>query len=401
MIAAALIMGTVLLGLRWPGLLLAAVFFGFPVGLFSGMSWLTMVAAAFGIATMILGFTTRRQPFLLTSMDLLFTLFLVLTLFSATWSPGPVGLSGALAPLAPIIAVALLIRLVFAFGDPDNRLAEFFYGSMVLGAACALYVISLSDGATNRFKLGDMNNIAVGITQALELACLVACAYAISSRGWLRGLGVVVAGLTGQALLITGTRGALLAVLAGLVFYLVRLFGVRRLAAAALLAGPVLLLLGSVLVDPARIDAFSDVRVLNFSSYGSSEDASSAIRLLIFAEAWRLFVENPIWGIGLGGFEAITSAPYPHNIELELLTNTGLAGFALVMAIVVPTAATMADPRFETPLRCCLLAILFSAVCHHQISFSLASGKALYLFLALPVLLREFRRREVAEPVVA
>lgn len=398
MISAAIILTVAAMGLRWPGLFVAAVFFGFPAGVFSGMSWITTAITLLGIATMLAGYLTRRQRLTFSAMDFTFVLFVGLTLLSATWSPANPVMPHVTSFTITIVALYLLIRLVFSFQDPDRRLTELMVGLMGLGLVFGMNVILSADRTAARFSLEGKENIAVGLTQALETACIVACAYALSARGPVRLLSLPVIAATGYALVVTGTRGALLTVVAGVAFYLVRAWGLGRLSAAVFLGTPVVLLLATLFVDPARLMGLSDIRVFNFASYGSTEDASSAIRLYGYLQAWDVFVDQPFFGAGLGGFYALTSIGYPHNIELELLTNTGLVGLALVLVLIGLTVSAMMDPQFCTLPRLCFLALIFAAFCHHQISFSLPSGKALFLFLALPALLQGFRRKTQQQP---
>lgn len=387
MIAALPILIFSVLGLRWPGLFVAAVFFGYPAGIFSGMTWLTTVVSGLAAAVMISGFLTRHQTVSLAGIDFFFSMLLGLTAVSALWSHAPAPWVDLRALMIPVVALYVLIKLVFCFGDPDRRLTEFFAGMMVLGSVYALYVILLADPTSSRFKLEDLENIAVGLTQSLESACIVAFAYALSAgRRW-RLLSLAALGLTGYAVILTGTRGAFLAIMAGGLFYVLRRFGVARLASGLLLAVPVGLLFVVVLVDPRSLGALAEIRVLNFSSYGGQGDASSSIRLLGYLRAWQIFADQPLLGAGIGSFNALTQFGYPHNIVLELLTNTGLAGMALVLLILFQVVAMLRDPQMDTPLRTCLIAVLFAALVHHQVSFSLGTGKPLYLFLVLPALL--------------
>lgn len=376
-----------LLGLRWPGLFLAAAFFGYPAGVFSGVEGLTSGVTVLGIGIMLLGVVTRRQPVRLYQLDFLYVAFLSLTVFSASWSPADQAMVEVTRFALPVGALYLLIRLVFAFGDPDRRLSEFFVGVMICGSFYAARIISMADSEAVRFRLEDQGNVAVGLTQSLVVAAIVTCAHAISGGPRWRLLYLAALAMMVYAIILTGTRGAFLTVGAGMGFYVVRVFGLSRLAGGVLLGTPILLLVVVVFIGPERLDALSQIRVFNFSSYGSAQDASSAIRFLGYVSAWQVFAEHPVFGAGLGAFDALTPFSYPHNIVLELLTNTGLVGLVPAIAMLVMTVAIMRDARFDTPLRACLLALIFAAFVHHQISFNLITGKPLYLFLALPSLL--------------
>ena len=74
------------------------------------------------------------------------------------------------------------------------------------------------------------------------------------------------------------------------------------------------------------------------------EDITSG-RTILYAHSWKLFNENIIFGIGwrefmknsLGLISSFTSGQgsHPHNIYLQLLTETGLVGFLFFMMPVL------------------------------------------------------------------
>jgi len=49
--------------------------------------------------------------------------------------------------------------------------------------------------------------------------------------------------------------------------------------------------------------------------------------------AWDMFLRSPIIGHGVGAFSVEGAYDYPHNIELELLSETGIVGFGLFAAM--------------------------------------------------------------------
>lgn len=82
-----------------------------------------------------------------------------------------------------------------------------------------------------------------------------------------------------------------------------------------------------------------------FGSGPSADEISTDGRVQIWSESWNLFRAYPVTGAGLGTFERAlypfrTSMPtaavdYAHNDYLQLLSEIGLVGFALAMALGV------------------------------------------------------------------
>ena len=53
--------------------------------------------------------------------------------------------------------------------------------------------------------------------------------------------------------------------------------------------------------------------------------------------AISLFGQNPIFGVGIGGFHAITGEVYPHNFIIELLCETGIVGLVFTVLVFIIT----------------------------------------------------------------
>jgi len=133
------------------------------------------------------------------------------------------------------------------------------------------------------------------------------------------------------ALLLTMTRGAWLAAVAGLAA-LVLLVRSRRLLAIA--AGLVV-----VLVVFSFIYANDTGRTISIQAlFSSSPDRNVHTRIELWKTAWRLFVANPILGVGMGdysieaakmlaGTEGVLTVSDSHNVPLHILATRGLVGF--------------------------------------------------------------------------
>jgi O-antigen ligase len=85
------------------------------------------------------------------------------------------------------------------------------------------------------------------------------------------------------------------------------------------------------------------LRFLAFDSNSEYYDTSgqSLMRLELFSEAVRGWLERPLFGHGIGGFPLIWGSNderlFPHNLVLELLCELGLVG--LVLFALIPIAA--------------------------------------------------------------
>lgn len=153
-----------------------------------------------------------------------------------------------------------------------------------------------------------------------------------------RPLTGVTAGLGVVALPITGTRTALL-VLVIAVVWIVFQFRRHRRIGLVLAAAPAVVLV-VLLVTPAS--TFS--RLASLKDPGS--DSTTNIRVAMYTVGLDLFRQHPILGVGPGQFEVLWTGfeyrweegtlPQPlHNAYLGVAVDTGLAGLALFIAMLV------------------------------------------------------------------
>lgn len=171
------------------------------------------------------------------------------------------------------------------------------------------------------------NNL--GWTCALGL--VFAIVGALTGSGWReRAAYTAAVALGGAALLATLSRTAWLALLVALV-----VVAVAGIARRLLLAGLAVLVLASL---PVTLPRFT-----------SPDAGADNVRLSIWEEAWRIFLEHPLAGIGLGRFdlyatpipapEGLRPPPHAHEVVLTFAAEAGVLGGLGVVAILAVAAA--------------------------------------------------------------
>ncbi|MEX1052145.1 MAG: O-antigen ligase family protein [Patescibacteria group bacterium] len=156
---------------------------------------------------------------------------------------------------------------------------------------------------------------------------------------------LLVLGLLTLALVLTLSRGAFLAGLAGLIVMTTAAV-YRRVSWQRLLTVLLTVVAGiaGALVCIGAVSGWSGVN--RFSQQSTVIDApvqsSTASRLDHFRQAWGLFRDNPINGVGLGGYDAASLLPdtpeeqgrqIVNNQYLETLAETGLIGLAALVLL--------------------------------------------------------------------
>lgn len=175
--------------------------------------------------------------------------------------------------------------------------------TVVIGAVLAFYRTAESHGLESKRRgLLSLENIAV-------IFCI--------------GLGL-------YTILLSGSRGPLLATLVAFSVFYFNSFGrgfIDRISSAGRL-GLVILLFGILFVG-----IFSDTASVLFervSASVSGREMSDGDRFVMWSNGFQQFLDNPIFG---SGFEEKVVGFYPHNLPLEALMATGIFGGALWLAM--------------------------------------------------------------------
>lgn len=309
-----------LLGLTWAGVALHIFFQRIPVPRFGKTEWALLLLMAFSVIPFIVGEVTIAVP-----------------------GAGISNWIRWLANLSPLLLGPLLLRTP---GERDVLIVSLLLGNLAMlllslavfaqhRTALALIPIlesmhyahpeALRDILGTEFsRLGTPwvhPNLSGG---AMALIVPLAACYGITQMGWRRWLGLAVALLGGVAVLLTSSRGAILAL--GLVLIWMawlRVPGTRALLAGALVLG----LVTAVAYPPLQ---------QRLATMFSSDNASTEVRLeeyRKFPEAMLRYplgigfqVEPPVPGSGLPGIS---------NLWLNYVYKLGLLGMLLYCAVLV------------------------------------------------------------------
>lgn len=293
-----------------------------------------------------------------------------------------------LAQSIPLLLAGMLIGLRAA----TFRLYIFLTLAVALAGAVVLtHNLSSNDAAqvfTARYTIGTTYNpIWVGRTAAIGvLISLALILGGFSKRASL--VGYVCLPFLTVALLASGSRGPVVALLAGLVV----LVGLviqnrqlrRRLAQIALGVGAAVVI-AALIVPSSAVD-----RSASFL-FGNASGLSSNGRTQLWTKALSLFYSHFWTGIGTGGFAdyAPLGISYPHNIVLEAAAELGVLGMAVLIAflfLALRTAfrvwreATSHEDRVAGAL---ILSILVATVLNSLLSDAIETTDTLCLVVGL------------------
>lgn len=289
------------------------------------IGWLLSVA--------VIGAHRRLHPF-----HVLAYAFILWNIISLIWTVDPENGAVKLQRYVQSIGITLILWDVLR----TRARIETGMQVLILGgyAAIALTVQDFQAGLTQfaahgRFAASGFNPNDLGV----QLAVVIPFALHLfvtkrSGNPVLRFLNGLYPIATLFAIVLTGSRGALIAALPGFLFWIwsfgkVRLGG-RIALGLSLLAGVIVFMQMEVQTGIERLSTV----------VGAAEGDRFTGRLDIWEAGVKVFLEHPLLGVGVGGFPAavvryLNRPLVAHNLYLSVLGENGIVGFCLFMGIVV------------------------------------------------------------------
>lgn len=249
----------------------------------------------------------------------------------------------------------LLMAIVFTAAR-DRRSAVLICGAFAISAALSTMVgAATGQEVEGRLTgtLADPNEFAAFLVPAVLIAgALAATAANIVRRMAFAGVAMVC----GVGILLTGSRGGIIAALAALAAWLV--FGGRwrfKVLAAAALIGVVAVAYLNAYADPATRE-----RVMQVTEQEELTSDGGTGRTDIWQVGLRAFDDNPIRGAGIGNYTEATpryldqpglvrrsdffleTPKVAHNMYLHVLVEVGVVGMALLgIALLLVVGSTV------------------------------------------------------------
>ena len=267
--------------------------------------------------------------------------------------------------------------------------------------ACALLALlhflgigtrTIMDGQVARRTIFGQNANLLGSNMALGFAAVIALTYGVHKAAFQLPLAAGLALLLGNSLILSGSRGAMVALGVGLLAFTLQIGNISIIARNLALA----LLAGAAVTWAAYTSDSMRTRYEQTLSKGRLSG-----REQIYPAAWQMFVERPLTGWGpvdnnyelgwrtvgyrIGSRWALGLSPKPdkdfHNLMLDVLTATGVLGaFPLLMCIALCVRAAWkarAGPQGTMPFALAAVVLVVS------MSIDVSASKQPWLIFAL------------------
>jgi probable O-glycosylation ligase (exosortase A-associated) len=182
--------------------------------------------------------------------------------------------------------------------------------------------------------MSDNNDFGLALVMAMPLLFYLAQE---EKSLWAKLGAIFLAGWCVLTTFFTQSRGGFVALAVVAVFWL---FKFRR-KGWALIAAPVLLVLTVLVLPPELIDRGKAVLF-------GTPDASVDLRIVAWNKALAMAQDRPVYGVGIGNFEALWHEYPPpvdhaplvtHNTYLQLLAESGAVGVVLFFSLLVTAIA--------------------------------------------------------------
>lgn len=291
------------------------------------------------IWTMCLLLTSRRLVPARLDIPTLTVLLVWTAVLAATgfWSHAP---SAGLAKFVDLIVLALIGGSTGILLARNRSALTSVATVLALFAAvyAAVSIVALLGGARGTIGVGGPN-----VTTRVIFLGLLAGLFLVRNEMFLVRIVFTVLAIAG--IVAVGSRGGIVGALAAVLFCLgvmtVRTglgglktfrFGLGSLAQKAIALG-IVMGLSVFFLLPLMKDVF-DRRIVNLLI----NRVHMAGRDEIASDTWKIIVENPLFGVGLGGYVNYDiQSVYPHNLGLEMMADggVGMAMFVVLFGVLV------------------------------------------------------------------
>lgn len=252
---------------------------------------------------------------------------------SLLWSIAPDSTLERLWDYAQNLVLVLVVWDVLASEDRfDTALQAYVFGCLVCVGG-TIQSVTLSQGGRfvgSRFTAGDMNPNDLGLTVAMGIPLAAYLASSSENGGWLRALNYAYVPLAAITILLSGSRGSLLAAIPPLLFVLFtsgRLSRGRRLTLGLALCASIGV---AVAFMPERLwQRFDET-----GQQIEGEDLTG--RVGIWRQGIEVFEDNWVLGVGGGAYpSSIDLGRAAHNTWLSIMAELGVIGLAAFTCMLV------------------------------------------------------------------
>jgi len=236
--------------------------------------------------------------------------------------------------VAPYLGTKLLVR--------EDHIRRFWdYAMLVPGLLLApflyefIFHVEFGDiGRVSPFSFEKAGSNSPLVGHAYAVFILVGAMKLLETKGRHRTLLLALLPVAAYVSFVSGGRAAIIGLAVAVLVYTLFLTTVRlRYKALVVIAAAGTIVAAQQFLPSAVVQFYQES--LN---YQSESAASLVARVDLYSLAWSDFIENPLFGVGVGN--SCGGEGYPHNAILEVAAEMGVIGLTVYAALVATTLGT-------------------------------------------------------------
>lgn len=292
-----------------------------------------VVSLAFFLAWLIhAAIIHRRNPFIPTGLEVPLFAFVSWCLLSFIWTSN---MAGYISKIIQLAFGILFIYTAVYWIDSLTRLKHVLWVWVAVGFLAGFWAL-IEYLALGAFRAMSIDTEPLNFAEHLNYPIIMALILIrLSKKGIVKILigGIVLIMIFGH--ICTGARGPFLALMIGIVFFVLQTFRISNVIVWIIPMGSIILLL--LLSTDIAQTFFS--RFCRLFEAGTT-DVGVRFRLYVWSSVLLLFLGQPIIGLGLGSLEQILpivatktekASVIAQNPYLEILVSLGIVGIALLI----------------------------------------------------------------------
>lgn len=265
--------------------------------------------------------------------------FFILLILSAMWSPLSADKIIQIWNLLILLGLLWLLKCALVLA-PQTTVTTFLTLSAVSGTIFAMVGLLSAGNLSRLAAFGGGPNVFARVT-GMGIVAVIYILVTQRRSPWIAFslLPLVV------ATVLSGSRGAMLGTLVAVIVMSVCLTmrAWRRVIVGSVISVPAIAYLYQRYGDLLATTLQRRIVVLTL------EEQYTAGRDNLWAAAWDMFMERPLFGWGLGSF-VVQNQTYPHNLLLQTAAEIGLCGVILIIAPLLVWIRRLAVARPRDPL---------------------------------------------------
>lgn len=294
---------------------------------------------------------------------------------------------------------------IFILVPNKDSLMKFLNSIVLITSLTSFYVIfqylSSPEVILGYTRFGVDGENVIGLARISGLASIITLLLFIYKKTnfFMKIFGILFTSLFVTTLLLTGSRMPLLALIISISLSLFLSLNLEKKSIKFNKGGLILAVLVALFILILFLfydNSFMETSMQRIISLFES-DASTLERLYRMEFAKEMFINNPIFGNGVGSyavnFSGVDLRDYPHNIFLEILAELGVTGFILFSLLFIFGFLILlkGTNRALTVAQIVVIVSFVYLLINANVSGDINDNRIMYSFLALVILLNQFR----------